>query len=64
MYYDSSYFMEFINSYPPKMRSMIMIVLSCEAFMIMCKDEDDDYQEDKKWFIENLAIIISSIIRE
>jgi hypothetical protein len=64
MYYDSSYFMEFINSYPPKMRSMIMIVLSSEAFKIMCKDEDDDYEEDKAWFIENLDIIISSIIRE
>ena len=64
MYYDSSYFMEFINSYPPKWRSMIMIVLSCEAFKIMCKCEDDDYKEDKVWFIENLAYVISSIIRE
>jgi hypothetical protein len=64
MYYDSSYFMEFINSYPPKWRRMIMIVLSCEAFKIMCHNDDDDYEEDKTWFIENLAYIISSIIRE
>ena len=64
MYYDSSHYMDFINSYPPKWRREIMIVLSCEAFKIMCKSEDDDYQEDKTWFIENLAIIISSIIRE
>jgi hypothetical protein len=64
MYYDSSYFMEFINSYPPIWRHMIMIVLSCEAFKIMCHDDDNDYEKDKQWFIHNLSYIISSIIRE
>ncbi len=62
MYYDSSYFMEFINSYPHIWRRMIMIVLSCEAFKIMCHDDDEDYREDKAWFIENLCNIIISII--
>ena len=62
MYYDSSYFMEFINSYPPKWRREIIIVLSCEAFKIMCHDDDDDYEEDKTWFIERLTNVISSFI--
>jgi len=64
MYYDSSYFMEFMNSYPRIWRRMIMIVLSCEAFKIMYDSNDDDYEEDKTWFIVNLAYIICSIIRE
>ena len=63
MYYDSSYFMEFINSYPPKWRREIIIVLSCEAFKIMCHDDDDDYEEDKTWFIERLTNVISSFYR-
>lgn len=62
MYYDSSYFMEFMNSYPHIWKRMIMIVLSCEAFKIMCDNDDDDYEEDKAWFIENLCHIIISII--
>jgi hypothetical protein len=64
MYYDSSYFMEFMNSYPRIWRRMIMIVLSCEAFKIMCDSEDENYEKDKTWFIVNLAYIICSIIRE
>ena len=62
MYYDSSYFMEFISTYPKLSRHMIMIVLSCEAFKIVCHNDDDDYEEDKAWFIENLCHIIISII--
>jgi hypothetical protein len=62
MYYDSSYFMQFMNSYPHILRKMIMIVLSCEAFKIMYDSDDDDYEEDKTWFIENLCHIIISII--
>ena len=64
MYYDSSHFMAFINEFPDIWKSMIMILLSCEAFKIMCHNDDDDYEEDKSWFIENLTCIISSIIRK
>ena len=62
MYYDSSHFMQFIKTYPHIQRHMIIIVLSSEAFKIMCHNDDDDYEDDKKWFIQNLAYIISSIV--
>jgi len=62
MYYDSSHFKKFISTYPKLSRHMIMIVLSCEAFKILCDDDDEDYEEDKAWFIENLCHIIISII--
>ena len=62
MYYDSSHFMSFIKTYPHTSRHMIMIVLSCEAFKILCHDDDEDYEKDKAWFIENLCHIIISII--
>jgi hypothetical protein len=62
MYYDSSHFMQFIKTYSHIQRHMIIILLSCEAFKILCHDDDDNYEEDKSWFIENLCTVIISII--
>jgi hypothetical protein len=64
MYYDSSHFPTFVNSYPKIWKHMIMIVLSSEAFKILCDNEENDYEEDKCWFIENLTRVIYSFIRE
>jgi len=62
MYYDSSHFMEFIKTYSHILRHMIIIVLSSEAFKILCHDDDENYEESKAWFIENLCTVIISII--
>ena len=64
MYYDSSHFMAFINEFSDILKPLVMIVLSSEAFKILCHNDDEDYEEDKKWFIQNLGYIISSIVRK
>jgi hypothetical protein len=61
-YYNSSYCASFVKKFPIELRPAIMVVFSCEAFKILSYTDDENYENDKAWFISNLARVISSFI--
>ena len=61
LFYDTTTHNVYINENFPEKRIDAMIVLSCEAFKILCPNSSE---ENKAWFIENIYRVISSFIRE